>query len=168
MQQVIYTRGLLTSALNTGIGGRSQPSRDGIAWFVVRPSFGSGAVSGHVVRQGYVTVAERSVLYPAIGLNADGTGAMVFTLAGEGYFPSAAYVPFTLSGTSGAVHVVGPGVAPEDGFTCYPPYSDGVCRWGDYSAAVAEDGAIMMATEYIPGPRDTNADWGTFIARYRV
>ncbi len=163
MQQVIYTAGLLASSLNTGVGAGGTATRSAAAWFVVRPSAGSTDVTGSVVRQGYVAVAEGSVAYPAIGLNAAGTGAMVFTLTGERFFPSAAYIPFTVSGPEDVVHVSALGVAPEDGFTCYPA---GVCRWGDYSAAVAEDGAIVMATEYIPGPRDHFANWGTFVARY--
>jgi hypothetical protein len=166
MQQVVYTGGMLASSLNTGIGANGKANRTAAAWFVVRPAMASGTLSGSVARQGYVAVAERSLLYPAIGVDATGHGAMVFTLSGEGYFPSAAYTAFTMAGPTPPVHVNGLGVAPEDGFTCYPPYSDGVCRWGDYSAAVAEDGAIIMGTEYIPGPRNTFADWGTFITRY--
>ena len=44
---------------------------------------------------------------------------------------------------------------------------EGVGRWGDYSAAVADtSGRIWMATEYIPNaPRTGLANWGTFIAR---
>jgi hypothetical protein len=60
MQQVVYTDGLLTSALNTGVGAGHSPNRDGIAWFVVRPSTtAAGGVSGSVVRQGYVAVTEQ-------------------------------------------------------------------------------------------------------------
>jgi hypothetical protein len=168
MQQVVYTAGRLVSSLNTGVGPGGAANRDAAAWFVVRPHVGNGDVSGSVSAQGYLAVAGNSVAYPAIGLDASGTGAMVFTLTGRDSFPSAAYTAFTLGGAKGAVHVIGEGVAPEDGFTCYPPYSDGVCRWGDYSAAVAEDGAIVMGTEYIPGPRDENANWGTFVTRYSL
>ena len=169
MQQVVYTGGLLASALNTGVGTGRTATRDGIAWFVVRPGATSGGgVTGSVVRQGYVAVDGGSVLFPAVAVNASGAGAMVFTLTGAGYYPSAAYTSFSMgSGAGGTVRVSGVGAAPEDGFTCYPPYSDGACRWGDYSAAVAQDAtSIMMATEYIPGPRDTNANWGTFATRY--
>lgn len=169
MQQVIYNGGLLMSALNTGVGAGNSANRDGIAWFVVQPTTpAAGGVEGSVVRQGYVAVAGRSVIFPAVAVNASGTGAMVFTLAGEGYYPSAAYTTFTLGGGAGnVVHANGIGVAPEDGFTCYPPFSKGTCRWGDYSAAVAQDTTtIVMATEYIPGPRDVRANWGTFVTLY--
>ena len=169
MQQVVYNGGMLASALNTGIGTGRTASRDGIAWFVVRPGATSGGgVTGTVARQGYVAVDGGSVVFPAIAVNASGAGAMVFTLSGAGYYPSAAYTGFTMgSGAGGSVHANGVGAAPADGFTCYPPYSDGACRWGDYSAAVAQDAStIVMATEYIPGPRDTNSNWGTFATRY--
>ena len=46
--------------------------------------------------------------------------------------------------------------------------SNGVSRWGDYSATVVdEQGCIWSAAEYIPsGPRDPFAgNWGTFITR---
>ncbi len=54
MNQVVYANGLLYSGVNTIIG---DGSRTGIAWFAVQPNFSAGAVSGRVVRQGYVAVA---------------------------------------------------------------------------------------------------------------
>jgi hypothetical protein len=60
------------------------------------------------------------------------------------------------------------GAAPEDGFTGYAFFGgNGVARWGDYSAATAdEDGSIWLATEFIPNsPRTQLANWGTFIGR---
>jgi hypothetical protein len=59
-------------------------------------------------------------------------------------------------------------VAPDDGLTGYPIVEGtNVGRWGDYSAAVAdENGDLWFATEFIPGgPRTTLANWGTFIAK---
>ena len=57
------------------------------------------------------------------------------------------------------------GAAPDDGFTEYPPFSNGVGRWGDYSAAVAVvDDSVWMATEYISTKkRDQFTNWSTFI-----
>ena len=66
------------------------------------------------------------------------------------------------------MHVVAAGAAPEDGFTGYPSLGgDVAARWGDYSAAVADEhGNLWFATEYIPGgPRTLLANWGTFIGR---
>ncbi len=166
MQQVIYTGGMLTSSLNTGAGPAGTATKSAVAWFMVRPTDGAAGVTATMERQGYVAVAGASLAYPAIGLDATGNGAMVFSLIGQDFWPSAAYAAFDRTGPHDPIHVNGLGVAPEDGFTCYPPYSHGTCRWGDYSAAVAEDGAIIMGTEYIPGPRDVSANWGTFLTRY--
>jgi hypothetical protein len=66
------------------------------------------------------------------------------------------------------MRIVATGAAPDDGLTGYPLFvGANVGRWGDYSAAVAdESGNIWFATEYIPDtPRTTLANWGTFIAR---
>ncbi len=70
----------------------------------------------------------------------------------------------------GPIHISGPGVLPEDGFTGYKTVfgspTPGVARWGDYSAAVFADGAVWMGNEFIPGtPRTVNANWGTFLSR---
>jgi len=115
-----------------------------------------------------VTVQDQTDLaLSTVGLDKAGNGAMTFTLVGPTYYPSAAYIKFSTSGPSGPIQVAAAGVAPEDGFSCYRAFGgDGVCRWGDYSTAVAADGAIFMATEYIPGPRTDFANWGTFIMRY--
>ena len=63
--------------------------------------------------------------------------------------------------------ITGAGTAPEDGFTGYAAFGgNGVARWGDYSAAVAADGAIWMGNEFIPDTlRTVNANWGTFITQ---
>jgi hypothetical protein len=69
------------------------------------------------------------------------------------------------------VHIAGAGQDPDDGFTIYPAEGgNGVGRWGDYSAAVADGDRIWMANEYIPKAcsgltlpcRTSLANWGTF------
>ena len=92
---------------------------------------------------------------------------MAFTVVGQSLYPSVGYANVTSSG-AGAIHVAALGVGPEDGFTGYPVYGgNGVARWGDYSAAVADgDGNIWFAGEYIPGGmRTLLANWGTFVGR---
>ena len=42
---------------------------------------------------------------------------MAFTLSGPDFFPSAAYVRFAAGRAVGPIHISGPGVLPEDGFT---------------------------------------------------
>ena len=66
------------------------------------------------------------------------------------------------------VHVAAEGAGPEDGFTGYTAFGfPRVARWGDYSAAAADDsGNLWLATEFIPNaPRAPLANWGTFIMR---
>jgi hypothetical protein len=167
MNQVVFAQGVLWSGLNTGIQKPGEAARTGIAYFAVIPFFKHGDLDAFVAKQGYISVAGNSVLFPAIGVNFFGKGAATFTLAGPDFFPSAAYVPISLFNV-GQVHVAGGGFAPEDGFTCYRGAF--VCRWGDYSAAVAgPDGSIWLATESINNqPRTALANWNTFISNVKV
>jgi hypothetical protein len=62
------------------------------------------------------------------------------------------------------------GNEPDDGFTCYPPFSDLVGRWGDYSAAAVNnvDNTLWMATEYVPDiNRSSQANWATYVTRFQ-
>ena len=121
----------------------------------------------HGGHQGYVAVTGASLIYPAIGIDKNGLGYMVFALSGTSNHPSAAYVAFGPSGASGPVRIAMAGANPEDSFTCYAAFvgpNYGGCRWGDYSAAVAMGGKIYMATEMIPPTsRDYLTNWGTFV-----
>ncbi len=101
-------------------------------------------------------------------MNAAGKGAIVFTVVGPDYYPSAAYAPLTLAGGAGSIHIAARGTKPADGFTGYRAYGgSGTERWGDYSDAVANsDGSLWLATEWIQGnvgypPRLAN--WNTRI-----
>lgn len=176
MQQVVYVRptsnsaGYLASGLNTVVKTENGPSHVGIAWFVVQPTQ-TVPVSGTITSQGYTSVNRQNVLFPAIGLNHAGNGAMVFTLAGSDYYPSAAFTPFSIAGAGSPVLLGRTGQRPADGFTGYRTYGgNGVERWGDYSAAVAgADGSIWMATEYIEGDVQYPpflANWDTRIINY--
>ncbi|GCE11029.1 hypothetical protein [Tengunoibacter tsumagoiensis] len=169
MNQVVFVQNHLWGAVNTILG---DGTRTGIAYFSVRPSWTrSGELDAHLDTQGYVAVDGNNVFFPSIGLNASGKGVIVFTLVGPDYYPSSAYINIGEDGVSGNVHITGAGTGSDDGFTGYYPYAtDGVARWGDYSAAVATpDGSIWTASEYIPsGPRTTLANWGTYITNIRV
>ena len=179
MNQVVFANGKLWSGVNTTVIVSAEP-RVGIAFFVVKPSLGPSALSASMDDQGYVAVAHEDVLFPSIGVTASGAAAMVFTLSGRDYFPSAAYSPINAS--AGDVRLAGPGIGQEDGFTGYSAFGgNGVARWGDYSAAVADgDGNIWIATEYIGQTctdaqfatdttcnktRSQLANWGTFIGK---
>jgi hypothetical protein len=181
MNQVVYANGLLWSGVNTVVQTADGSTRVGIAWFAVDANAKAhGKLVAHVKQQGYVSVNGNNVFFPAIGVNASGKAVMAFTLAGPGYFPSAAWL--NLTGGDGQIHVSGAGAGPDDGFTQYPdedPVDNGSGRWGDYGAAVAgPDGSIWMASENINqsctlaqflvdttcgGTRTLLANWGTFI-----
>ncbi len=161
MNQVVFAGGLLWSAVATPVKTPNGPTTTGAAWFAVAPSASGGAVAA----QGYISVARESVLYPAVGVNADGKAMAVFTVVGPHFFPAAAYAPIDLSTGAGEVHIAAAGAGPDDGFTGYGGFR--VARWGDYSALVAdENGNLWMATEFIPdAPRSVLANWGTFVSR---
>ncbi len=165
MQQVVFADGHLWSSVGTALQVGAN-TLDGAAYFVIKPSWPNGVLKASVTRQGYVATANNNLLYPAIGVSENGSGAMVFTLTGPDYFPSAAYIPITLSGGVAAdIRLAAAGSNPDDGFTCYPSGGGPPGRWGDYSAAVAVGtDKVWIATEYISKKkRDTFTNWGTFI-----
>ena len=164
-----YVNGKLWGAVNTVVKTKNGPTRVGIAYFVAAPSVSGGQVAATMPAQGYVSVNQQNVLYPAIGINSAGKGAMTFTLVGPDVYPSTAYVLIDETNGAGAVHIAGAGAAPEDGLTGYKREgADGrTARWGDYSAAAVDaSGNVWLATEYIPNvPRTIHANWGTFVSR---
>lgn len=165
MQQVVYADGHLWSSVETALQVGAN-TLDGAAYFVIKPAWTNGVLGASVTRQGYVATANNNLLYPAIGVSENGNGAMVFTLTGPNYFPSAAYIPITLSGGVAAdIRLAARGSYPDDGFSCYPSGGGPPGRWGDYSAAVAVGtDKVWIATEYISKkPRDPYTNWGTFI-----
>jgi hypothetical protein len=165
MQQVMFDGTNLWSGLNTVVKPPNGPTRVGIAYFVVTPA--AKGQPARIARQGYVSVNRNSVMFPAIAAKA-GQAAIGFSLAGQDYYPSAAFVTLSSATAPDAVHIVKAGAGPEDGFTGYPPLGGSrTARWGDYSAAAVDvNGTFWFATEYIPdGPRTLLANWGTFIAR---
>jgi hypothetical protein len=167
MQQVVFSGGLLWSAAATPVKTPNSPTTSGAAWFAVAPSVATGAVSGGIAAQGYISVQGASVIYPAIGADALGNAIAVFTLVGPNFFPSAAYASIDLAAGAGDVHIAASGTAPEDGFTGYTAFGGSrIARWGDYSAAsVDEFGNFWLATEFIPNaPRTQLANWGSFIS----
>jgi hypothetical protein len=168
MNQVVFSRGLLWSALATPVKTPNSPTKAGIAWLAVAPSVASGAASGTVAAQGYISIAQENAIYPSIAVNAQGKAVATFTLVGPDFHPTAAYAPIDLAAGAGDVHIAAAGAAPEDGFTGYAAFGGSrVARWGDYSAGVAdESGNFWLAAEFIPdAPRTVNANWGTFITR---
>ena len=167
MNQVVDVNGVLYGGVNTTVTSATGPPRVGIAYFTVGAFGTPGHLFARILHQGYVAVDGQNVLFPSIAVDRSGRGAMCFTLSGPGFFPGAAYVRFASGRAHGPIHVAAAGAGPEDGFTGYAAFQgNGTARWGDYSAAVAADGAIWMGNEFIPGtPRTVNANWGTFITQ---
>jgi len=170
MNQVVFAAGKLWSAVGTVVKTPTGHTVAGVAYFVVTPSVSAGGtLGGAIASQGYVSVNEQYLSYPSVGVNAAGGAVMTFTLVGPDFFPSAAYTKIDLATGPGDVHVSGQGAGPEDGFTGYAFFgsTNRVARWGDYSAAVADEaGNIWLAAEYItPRPRTFFANWGTFVTK---
>jgi hypothetical protein len=113
-----------------------------------------------------VALNQNDVLFPSIGVNSSGKGVMTFTVAGPDHYPSAGYARIDATSGAGDVHVAMAGAGPDDSFGGYKAFGgSGTDRWGDYSAAVAdESGNVWFACEYIPNdPRTVLANWGTFV-----
>jgi hypothetical protein len=161
MQQTQSIGGDVWGELTTAVTiPNDTAERAGAAWFDVRPTLnGTVLASARMRRQGYVTVAGNNVLYPALQASPLGQVAMVMTLTGGSYHPSAAYSLMPEGGTAfGAVNVAAAGTG---------PYSPTSTRWGDYSWAVLDpsDTSVWMATEYVPPKASQTPDgaqnWGT-------
>jgi len=182
MQQVTYANGRLWGALDTGVNVTGdvgangvQVTRAGIAYFVLNPG------AGKVVQQGLVALKGNNVTYPAIGVLNNGRGVMAFTLVGNDYFPTAAYVALDAKAGAGDIHVAAAGAGPADGFSGYRPLTAPPRpRWGDYGAAASDGNTIWFASEYIGqtctyaaylldatcgGTRGALGNWGTRITQ---
>ena len=168
MQQVQFINGSLWGALDTAVTiPHDTSARAGIAWFKVHPSLDGNMIGNATIQQqGYVTLLGNYLLYPAIQASPEGTAAIVMTLSGATYFPSAAYT-FMGAGSSSFsdIHDAAPG---------YGSYYKKSTRWGDYSWAVLDPSgeAFWMATEYIPPlnsqTKDGKSNWGTRVLAVSV
>ncbi len=167
LQQVVYAGGYLWTGLNTVVKPPHGPVRSGVAWFIIQPSVSGVAVSGKVANQGYLSLDRNSLAFPSIGVNASGKGVIGVSAIGQDLYPSAAYARLDAVNGVGPLIIAGEGAAPLDDFSGYAPFGFRAARWGDYSAAVAdENGSVWVANEYIPNaPRAALANWGTFISK---
>jgi hypothetical protein len=168
MNQVVYADGRLWSEVNTLTIDQNGANHVGIAYFEVAASTSTGVLQASMANQGYQSVSgNNSVFFPSIGVNDAGQGVMAFSISGPSMYPSTGYVSIGTNGVTGPVHLAAQGQLPDDGFTGHPAYGgNGIGRWGDYSAAVADPSgtSIWTANEWIPNaPRTSLANWGTFI-----
>ena len=151
MQQTWFVNGHLWGSAGTAVNVGGE-LRAGIVWFDVQPKInGAGMVEAKLKRQGYLALQDNNLTMPAIAMSADGDGVIAFTIMGETFYPTAAYVRIDDSGAVGPIRVAATGVGVTDGFTSYkafvgdPPRT----RWGDYGAAVIDGEDIWVASEYI-------------------
>jgi hypothetical protein len=162
-----YSSGRLWATLGSEMVDGQGARRIVAEYFAFSPQINFPFFTVTLVTQGIVSKSGANLLYPALVVNAQQQGGIVFTLVGPDNYPSAAFVP--VHNTSvGPVRIAREGNEPEDGFTGYPEFGgNGVARWGDYSgAAVDTDGVIWMATEYTPDiARTMLANWCTYIIR---
>jgi hypothetical protein len=169
MQQATFANGNLWCALTTIVAIGSDPvPHAGIAYFALTPTTtAGGAVSAQVSHQGYLAAANADLFFPSLTVAPNDHAVIVFTLSGAGLYPSAAFAELTNRG-AGEIQVVATGAAPYDGFSGYKYFGgSAAARMGDYSdATVDENGAIWIASEYIPlSPRTLLSNWGSFVAR---
>ena len=162
-----YSSGRLWATLTSQMLDTQGVPRFVSEYFAFNPNINGAFFTASLVTQGVVAKSGANLLYPAIAVNAQQKGGIVFTLVGPNDFPSAAFVPVN-NNSVGPIQIARAGNEPEDGFTGYPEFGgNGVARWGDYSAAAIDtDGVIWMATEYTPDIARTGfANWCTYITR---
>jgi hypothetical protein len=184
MQQTTYANGRLYGALDTAVtvGGATKA---GIGWYIVKPEVRRDQIQVRLDAQGQLGLAGNNLTYPAIGVTSSGKGVMAFTLAGDGFFPTAAFSAFDGRTGAGAIFVAAAGVGPQDGFSGYKAFNNPPRpRWGDYGATAVDGGTIWIASEYIGqtctlaqyvttpfgscgGTRTALANWGTRISQIR-
>jgi hypothetical protein len=167
VQLVTYASGELYAQLSTGVSAGGGAANAGVAWFALHPTAGSGTVSVKNDGNGYVQV-NGHLLYPSIGVAANGHGYMAFALSSGSDFPTAAYIKFDDDeGAVGPVLIQKAGTASLDDLSCYPALAGPGCRYGDYSATQVYNGRVYLAAEYIHSLTDVAggaaANWGTRI-----
>jgi hypothetical protein len=187
MLQVSYANGSLYGALGTAVqvGGATKA---GIAWYIVRPESSRFSLSARLAAQGKLGLAGNNLIFPTIGINANGKGVIAFTLVGSTFHPSAAYAAFDGRTGAGSIFVAKAGVGPQDGFSGYKAFGNPAGttrpRWGDYGATAVDGDNIWVATEYIGqtctfaqytaapfgscgGTRTALANWDTRISKIK-
>jgi hypothetical protein len=168
MQQVQFINGTIWGELDTAltIPGDSAVRTAG-AWFKVKPSLADEEIgSATMTSQGYVALRGNYVLYPALQADQAGNAAMVFTVSGQGRFPSAAFA--TMRSDQSALSRVTVAAAGTG------PYDPNATRWGDYSWAQLDpkSDTFWLATEYIPPPSSQTTtrerNWGTEVLQVKI
>ena len=159
IQSVVFGNGKLWAVLDTAATmttSSGTQTKAGIAYFVINPSL-TPSLTGSVVKQGVLALADNNLSYGAVGVTASGRGVIAFTLLGAGgstnpgNFPTSAYASVDALVGAGSIQTAAGGLGPDDGFTAYKFYvgPTGRNRWGDYGAAVADGNSVWIASENI-------------------
>jgi hypothetical protein len=163
----MYSSDRLWATLSSQVLDAEKTPRVVAEYFAFNPDIHVPFFTASLVTEGVIAAPGASLIYPAIGVNAQQKGGIVFTWVGPNDYPSAAFAPVN-NLSVGPAQIARAGNEPEDGFTGYRAFGgNGVARWGDYSmAAVDTDGVVWMATEYTPDiARTVNANWATYVFR---
>jgi hypothetical protein len=170
MQVAVWAHGHLWAAADSIVKTPTGSTQVGEVYYMIDPAITASGVTASVVKQGYVSVDGNSVTRPSLAVTSAGKVVLGGTLVGPNYFASTEYTTFDDSATSApaAVHVVGAGTVPSDGFSGY--YSEGgfgVARLGDYAFTAVDGNDVWVANEYFPGlvQGPDLANWGTFITK---
>lgn len=168
MQQAEFINGQLWGALDTALLIPGDTTvRSAAAWFTVQPHL-TGQVIGSATlsAQGYVASTGNYLSYPAIAVTGNGTAAIVMTLSGATFFPSAVYTVMRSGQHAfGSLNLAAAGTG---------PYDPNATRWGDYSWAIPDPSGsgIWMAIEYVPPLSSQTPDrarnWGTRVFEVSV
>jgi hypothetical protein len=157
-----FQHGVLWGTLDTGLKGAGGSAYDednqfapeplnqkaGIAYFAIRPDWDSG-LDASIETQGYVGAKDANLTYPSLSVGKGNRAVMGATLVGPERYPTAVYLPLSLSDSPDTAFVAGAGHGPDDGFTGTFE-GDFRPRWGDYGYAVSgAHGSVWFAAEYI-------------------
>src|SRR5205807_10241197 len=130
-----FSSGRLWATLTSQMLDAQRVPRFVSEYFAFNPSINGAFFTASLVTQGVVARSGANLLYPAIAVNAQQKGGIVFTLVGPNDYSSAAFVPVNNT-TVGGIQVARAGNEPGDGCTGVPEIGgNGVARWGEYAAA---------------------------------
>jgi len=127
---------------------KSGTGVSGAYWVEVDGNGGSLSIPT-LTNHGIVSLGRNSILAPSIGMTAANKGVISFTVSGEDYYPTAAFVPFDGS-TTGELVVVKQGTAYHDSYSCYGPLRGKFCLWSLSSSSQTDsEGNIWTTTQLI-------------------
>ena len=94
----MYSGGRLFVTLASAVLDANNNAAAGGLYSVFSPTLRNGVLSAaSPVKQGYLAATNNQILRPSIAVNPQGKGAITFTLVGNDYFPSSAFVSIDLT-----------------------------------------------------------------------